>query len=205
MIIELYTFFYIYAVWVVGILEKDLRGIKTISFIVPLNIVIAYYAYFMFKGVRDESKLMMFCLYFGNIFQAIFLYYVTVNFCYVTQKPFSLRYCFKYGLIFDIFWSLTIITMIILILSTWNSIRCQRNFGMNLGFYLRYEPTPEAFKNLEKVFEKSNSEAFKKEKLDSEALKRLEILEKVIERLDSEVFEKLEKLEKVFEKLDHIP
>ncbi|GBC01499.1 hypothetical protein RclHR1_04200017 [Rhizophagus clarus] len=73
------------------------------------------------------------------------------------------------------------------------------------SWILPYEPTPEAFKNLEKVFEKSNSEAFKKEKLDSEALKRLEILEKVIERLDSEVFEKLEKLEKVFEKLDHIP
>jgi hypothetical protein len=51
MIIGLYTFFYIYAIWIVGIIERNLGGIRIISFIVPLNFIVLYYAYFMLKGV----------------------------------------------------------------------------------------------------------------------------------------------------------
>ncbi|GBC24910.2 uncharacterized protein OCT59_009429 [Rhizophagus irregularis] len=147
MIIGLYTVFYIYTVWIVSILEKNLRGMRIINFFVPFNIVIIYYAYFMLKGVRDEKKWMMYIVYFGNIFQAIFLYYATKDVCYSTHKPFSFLYCFKYGAFFDVFYSLTVISWIILILSTWNSIRCQRNFGLHLGQFLKYEPIPDAFKS----------------------------------------------------------
>jgi hypothetical protein len=122
---------------------------------------------------------MMFILYFGNFFQAIFLYYATTEICYMFRKPYSLQYCFRYSMYFNTFWSLSVISWIILILSTWNSIRCQRNFGMNLGFYrkqisftnywksikyinnsfnrlfliltVRYEPTPDVFKSGRKL------------------------------------------------------
>jgi hypothetical protein len=51
MMIELYTFFYIYGIWIIGIISRKLQGISVVSFFVPLNIVIVFYAYFMLKGV----------------------------------------------------------------------------------------------------------------------------------------------------------
>ncbi|GES86442.1 hypothetical protein GLOIN_2v1501867 [Rhizophagus clarus] len=126
MTVEFYTVLYMFAIWITSILTKDLSGIK---------------------GVRDETRWMMYCLYLGNIFQAIFLYYVTAKYCYESFNTSSLKYCSKYSFLFNVFLGLTIITWIILILSTWNSIRCQRNFGKyNIGFFLKYEPTPDVFK-----------------------------------------------------------
>ncbi|CAB5362226.1 unnamed protein product [Rhizophagus irregularis] len=101
----------------------------------------------MLKGVRDESKWMLFIVYFGNIFQVILLYFTTIDFCYKTSKPYSLKYCFTYGAIFNIYLWTTILSWIILILSTLNTIRCHSNFGKNLGVYLRHEPTPDVFKS----------------------------------------------------------
>ncbi|GET59606.1 hypothetical protein GLOIN_2v1501908 [Rhizophagus irregularis DAOM 181602=DAOM 197198] len=49
-----------------------------------------------------------------------------------------LTLCFKYDAFFDVFCSLTVISWITLILSTWNSIRCQRNFGLHLGQFREY-------------------------------------------------------------------
>lgn len=50
-VIALYTVFYIESIWIVGILGKNLHGIRVVSFFFPFNIIILYYAYFMFKGV----------------------------------------------------------------------------------------------------------------------------------------------------------
>ncbi|CAB4383464.1 unnamed protein product [Rhizophagus irregularis] len=107
--------------------------------------IIGLYLIFYIYAVRDEKKWMMYIVYFGNIFQATFLYYATKDICYSSEKPFSA--CLKYDAFFNVFCCLTVISWIILILSTWNSIRCQRNFGLHLGQFLKYEPIPDVFKS----------------------------------------------------------
>ena len=82
---------------------------------------------------------MMFIVYVGNIFQAVLLYIMSIKYCrdMMTTAPpgFHTYQCFQYSQFVGVFFILTAITWIILTLSTWNSIRCQRNFGKNLEHY----------------------------------------------------------------------
>ncbi|CAI2177365.1 20124_t:CDS:2 [Funneliformis geosporum] len=121
-----------------SILEKDVN-----RYIVP------------FDMVRKESNL-LYLVYFGNIAETILLSYVTYEYC-----ENSLSFCFKYVIFFDVFVILAIIGLIILALSTWNTYKCHRNFGNNLGFYLNYEPCPREFeygnkRNKLAIYNKSN-------------------------------------------------
>ncbi|RIA92950.1 hypothetical protein C1645_39919 [Glomus cerebriforme] len=117
---------------------------NAVHYAIPLNLIILFYAFFMLKGVRDESK-KIYIVYFGNLFQAVLLYKISTDFCYL-QNP-TLQFCFKYETLFNSLFGLTVLFWIIIILSTWNTVRCQRNFGKNLGFYLKYEPIPDEFKS----------------------------------------------------------
>jgi hypothetical protein len=78
---------------------------------------------------------MMFALYIGNILQGILLYYMTIDYCYSVDPNDSIKACFKYYMFYDSLFALTVLSWVTLILSIWNSIRCQRNFDLNVGFY----------------------------------------------------------------------
>ncbi|CAB4385587.1 unnamed protein product [Rhizophagus irregularis] len=145
MMISLWSIFYTILIWGMGILGRILRKLGIASYLIPLNIFVLFYTYSMLKGVRDESRRLMFILYIGNICQAILLYLGTIDYCHVILHK-SVRYCFKYSPFFDTFFVISVISWILLILSILNSIRCQGNFKKGLGFYLRYEPTPDEFK-----------------------------------------------------------
>ncbi|GBC45816.2 uncharacterized protein OCT59_013681 [Rhizophagus irregularis] len=157
MMLGLWVIFYTIVIWGFGILGYNIRRIGIISFIVPLDIFTLFYTFFMLKGVRDESILLMFVVYIGNILQAMLLYFGTIDFCYIRyNRRKTLQYCLRYDHFFNTFLIMSIISWIILILSTLNSLRCQKNFGKYIGFYLRYEPTPKEFKS-EKKFIKRES------------------------------------------------
>ncbi|GET01046.1 hypothetical protein GLOIN_2v250001 [Rhizophagus clarus] len=47
---------------------------------------------------------------------------------------------------------------IICALSTWNTIRCQRNFNRHMAFYIKYEPTPPEFKSGRKFVKRQSIE-----------------------------------------------
>lgn len=51
LVIGYWTSFYVLEAWFLGIFRNLLRGMWVISFFVPLNFVILFYAYFMLKGV----------------------------------------------------------------------------------------------------------------------------------------------------------
>ncbi|GBC03416.1 hypothetical protein RclHR1_05100012 [Rhizophagus clarus] len=155
MVIGYWTSFYVFQVWSLNILANNLRVMRVVSYFVPLNFIVLFYAFFMLKGVRDESNWMMFVLYFGNIFQAAFLCYTTIDFCYLYYRTLSL--CFTYGVFFNIYWWTSVLAWVVLFLSTWNSIRCHKNFGKNLGFYLTYEPIPDVFKPGRKLRKRETS------------------------------------------------
>jgi hypothetical protein len=81
---------------------------------------------------------MMFVVYVGNIFQAILLYMVSINFCNTINIRLGgeyFTYCYKYDAFPGALIVLTVISWVILILSTWNSIRCHKNFGKGLEHY----------------------------------------------------------------------
>ena len=84
-------------------------------------------------------------IYFGNVSQAIILYFITFGYCRSTLDDNGLNelslinggslYCYRYDMFFDISIVMTTLSCIILILSTWNTVRCHRNFGKEVGFY----------------------------------------------------------------------
>ncbi|RIA86140.1 hypothetical protein C1645_807925 [Glomus cerebriforme] len=111
---------------------------------IPLDSIFLIYTILMFKAVRDESKIMVYFIYLGNIIQAGVLYFLTTGYCY--QYGLSLSNCFKFDPSYDILLWQACLGWIILGISTWNINRCYKNFGKNVGFYIKYEPTPPEFK-----------------------------------------------------------
>ncbi|CAG8445102.1 12131_t:CDS:2 [Funneliformis mosseae] len=113
-------------------------------FLVPLNSLFCLYALFMVRGVKKESTSLLCITYFGNILQTGFLVYFTTEYCYAeTDSP--PKICIKEDFFFHTLIYTCIMSGIFLILSTWNTLRCHRNFGRNLGFYINYEPCPKEF------------------------------------------------------------
>ena len=80
----------------------------------------------------------MFIVYIGNIIQAVLLCMVSINFCNsinIKNGAEYFTYCLKYDLFPGALIVLTVISWVILILFTWNSIRCHKNFRKNLEDY----------------------------------------------------------------------
>ncbi|RIA87707.1 hypothetical protein C1645_776671, partial [Glomus cerebriforme] len=145
MIIGIWITHYLINIWGINFLLGKPDDLQYINLAVPLNLFTLFYAFLMLKGVRDEKKYMIYIVYFGNICQSVMLYRTTTEFCY--EKKVNLQYCFRYDAFFNLLFGLSVMAWILLILSSWNTMRCHGNFGKNLGFYLKYEPTPEVFKN----------------------------------------------------------
>ncbi|CAG8521407.1 7154_t:CDS:2 [Rhizophagus irregularis] len=55
------------------------------------------------------------------------------------------------------FYIIACLCWIVLALSTWNTIRCHKNFGNFMAFYIRYEPSPKSDRKL--VIRESSSMA----------------------------------------------
>jgi len=53
LMIALWTIFYIILVWILNIslLPKSLRKVRSVTFLVPLNLIALIYTFFMLKGV----------------------------------------------------------------------------------------------------------------------------------------------------------
>ena len=84
----------------------------------------------------------MYIVYFGNILQIMILYSIVSRYCDSAVGDYEidgsrLLFCHKYDLLFNVFVFMTVLSWIILILSTWNTIRCHRNFDKNVGFYCK--------------------------------------------------------------------
>ncbi|RIA82812.1 hypothetical protein C1645_834772 [Glomus cerebriforme] len=77
----------------------ELIGVRKflINFAVPLDGIFLLYSILILKGVRDESSIMMYLVYVGNILQALILYYVTNLFC---NQDMSI--CLKHSTYYDI-------------------------------------------------------------------------------------------------------
>ena len=87
---------------------------------------------------------MIYIVYVGNISQAVFLYSLTHKYCQNTLNNNQLsyegfRFCYRYFNYFDTFFVMTVLSWIILILSTWNTIRYYRNFDKNVGNKILYK------------------------------------------------------------------
>ncbi|CAB5381107.1 unnamed protein product [Rhizophagus irregularis] len=123
----------------------------SINYLVPFNIAFLYYSFFMLKGVRDEKRYLMYIVYVGNVIQAIFLYLDLDSHCRrfaLIAKLDSPSQCFQY----------TCLCWIVLALSTWNTIRCHKNFNKNMSTYITYEPTPPEFKSGRKLVIRESNE-----------------------------------------------
>ncbi|PKB97312.1 hypothetical protein RhiirA5_506659 [Rhizophagus irregularis] len=148
-----------------------------INFQVPLNIIFLYYSYFILKGVRDEKHYLMFIVYIGNFIQALLLYFDMASFCERYNKSVKAKYplqCFQYNMPMCAFLLYACLCWIVLALSTWNTIRCHKNFGKFMEFYIQYEPPPPEFESGRKlVIRESSSMAPPPEfKFDRKLVKR---------------------------------
>ncbi|CAB5308560.1 unnamed protein product [Rhizophagus irregularis] len=131
-----------------------------INFQVPFNIIFLYYSFFMLKGVRDEKHYLMFIVYVGNFIQALLLYFDMASFCKQFKslaKLDSTLQCFQYNTEICTFLLYACLCWIVLALSTWNTIRCHKNFGKNMSDYITYEPTPPEFESGRKLVKRESS------------------------------------------------
>ncbi|CAB4440004.1 unnamed protein product [Rhizophagus irregularis] len=152
MMIGLLLFAYLVGISGINLIALTKRRIRVkdvfINYQVPLNIIFLYYSYFMLKGVRDEKHYMMCIVYVGNITQAILLYFDMASFCKrinVLMNGDHPLQCFQYNLPMCAFLIYACLCWIVLALSTWNTIRCHKNFGRHMSHYITYEPTPPEF------------------------------------------------------------
>ncbi|CAB4388056.1 unnamed protein product [Rhizophagus irregularis] len=133
----------------------------SINYLVPFNIAFLYYSFFMLKGVRDEKRYLMYIVYVGNVIQAIFLYLDLDSYCRrfaLIAKLDSPSQCFQYSNIIIMFSLYACLCWIVLALSTWNTIRCHKNFNKNMSTYITYEPTPPEFKSGRKLVIRESNE-----------------------------------------------
>ncbi|CAB4388058.1 unnamed protein product [Rhizophagus irregularis] len=132
-----------------------------INYLVPFNIIFLYYSFFMLKGVRDEKRYLMYIVYVGNVIQAIFLYLDLESYCKkyaFIKKLDSPLQCLQYNMVINMFSLYACLCWIVLALSTWNTIRCHKNFNKNMSTYITYEPAPPEFKTGRKFVKRESSE-----------------------------------------------
>ncbi|CAB4439959.1 unnamed protein product [Rhizophagus irregularis] len=153
MMIGLLLFAYLIGICGITLVALTKRRIRSrnifINYQVPLNIIFLYYSYFMLKGVRDEKHYMMCIVYVGNVIQAILLYFDMASFCEKVNTIIKADHplqCFQYSMTVCAFLIYACLCWIVLALSTWNTIRCHKNFGRHMSHYITYEPTPPEFK-----------------------------------------------------------
>ncbi|RGB37958.1 hypothetical protein C1646_812963 [Rhizophagus diaphanus] len=131
-----------------------------INYQVPLNIIFLYYSFFMLKGVRDEKHYLMFIVYIGNFIQALLLYFDLASLCERYNKFIKAEYplqCFQHNMPTCTFLLYACLCWFVLALSTWNTIRCHKNFGKFMAFYIQYEPPPPEFKSDRKLVIRESS------------------------------------------------
>ncbi|GES93324.1 hypothetical protein GLOIN_2v1717641 [Rhizophagus clarus] len=107
-------------------------------------------------AVRDEKNYLMYIVYVGNIVQAILLYLDLSAFCkqLILKSESIIKntiQCVNYSNTYTTFALYACLCWIVLALSTWNTIRCHRNFNRHMAFYIKYEPTPPEFKSGRKL------------------------------------------------------
>ncbi|GET01047.1 hypothetical protein GLOIN_2v1648258 [Rhizophagus clarus] len=155
MIIGLWVVAYLFIICGIDLvlLTKRLTTARNvfINYQVPFNIMFLYYSFFMLKGVRDEKNYLMYIVYVGNFIQALLLYFDLSSFCRKlnlnSTKIKTTSQCFNYSISYNTFFLYACLCWILLALSTWNTIRCHRNFNRHMSFYIKYEPTPPEFKS----------------------------------------------------------
>ncbi|GES80096.1 hypothetical protein GLOIN_2v1501867 [Rhizophagus clarus] len=135
LMVGLWIVFYTIILWVGDLTSGEMERPIDYYVTLPFNLLFFIYSIFMIKGVREEKPYMLYIVYFGNLFQSLLLFYNTNNYCfqYMNYDP-SLHSCFKYEFFFNVIFFLGCLGLITLTLSTWNTIRCHKNFGRNLGF-----------------------------------------------------------------------
>ncbi|EXX61154.1 hypothetical protein RirG_173640 [Rhizophagus irregularis DAOM 197198w] len=99
------------------------------------------------------------------------------SFCERYNKSVKAKYplqCFQYNMPMCAFLLYACLCWIVLALSTWNTIRCHKNFGKFMKFYIQYEPPPPEFESGRKlVIRESSSMAPPPEfKFDRKLVKR---------------------------------
>ncbi|CAG8626161.1 10987_t:CDS:2 [Funneliformis mosseae] len=116
----------------------------------PWFFILQLYVAFIPKAIRDESHKLMTIIYIGNAYA---LYYIIENlYNYCSNNLLNEHLCgFKYFIQqdpwFQIVFVLSLIAIIIILLQTMNLIVCHRNFGNNLGFYLKYQDLTSEFES----------------------------------------------------------
>ncbi|CAG8717221.1 3891_t:CDS:2 [Rhizophagus irregularis] len=98
--------------------------------------------------------------YARNFIQALLLYFDMASFCKQFKslaKLDSTLQCFQYNTEICTFLLYACLCWIVLALSTWNTIRCHKNFGKNMSDYITYEPTPPEFESGRKLVKRESS------------------------------------------------
>ncbi|RGB29544.1 hypothetical protein C1646_766477 [Rhizophagus diaphanus] len=129
---------------------KDMHAIYEVQF--PL-----FHAQIMMIGLLLVAYLVGIC---GNFIQALLLYFDMESFCKkfkVLANADSTIQCFQYNLPLCAFLIYACLCWIVLALSTWNTIRCHKNFGKNMSDYITYEPTPPEFESGRKLVKRESS------------------------------------------------
>ncbi|CAB4414236.1 unnamed protein product [Rhizophagus irregularis] len=175
----LYTL-YVYLIWKKGIWPlvyefkysrhdeiKEMHAIYEVQF--PL-----FHAQIMMIGLLLVAYLVGIN---GNFIQALLLYFDMASFCERYNKLVKAEYplqCFQYNMPMCAFLLYACLCWIVLALSTWNTIRCHKNFGKFMEFYIQYEPPPPEFESGRKlVIRESSSMAPPPEfKFDRKLVKR---------------------------------
>ncbi|CAG8585792.1 9326_t:CDS:2 [Ambispora leptoticha] len=139
------------------------------SFFNPYNmIILIVYLSLPIVAVRRESHWMTFISYLANIYYGSSVLYKLFTWCIMgirlprVQGP----VCFvKNQIVYDPFFQvllmLGILAIFFVILLMLNTIRCHKNYGKNLGFYLRYRSVSSSFEfSGDPSFEKSSTEKY---------------------------------------------
>ncbi|CAJ0750708.1 5418_t:CDS:2 [Entrophospora sp. SA101] len=111
--------------------------------LIPFNALLVVYLILMVIGVRNENNRMLVTFHISNLCQAIFMGWWTFRYCDNYYE--SVQECINFDIFFQTNLVIVIITLIFMGLASYNTLICQLNFGNNLGFYIKYEPTPDEF------------------------------------------------------------
>ncbi|CAG8591703.1 8804_t:CDS:2, partial [Ambispora gerdemannii] len=123
------------------------------SFFIPYNvIVLIVYLSLPIVAVRRESYWMTYISYLANIYYGSSILYKLFTWCIMgtTLQGIQGSVCLvKNKIVYDPFFQvllmLGILAIFFVMLLTLNTIRCHRNYGKNLGFYLRYRPVSSSY------------------------------------------------------------
>ncbi|CAG8591332.1 4413_t:CDS:2, partial [Funneliformis mosseae] len=115
--------------------------------LIPWFFILQLYVAFIPKAIRDESHKLMIIIYIGNAYELYYIIENLYNHCsnyLLNEHICGFKYFIQHDSWFQIVFVLSLIAIIIILLQTLNSIICHKNFGNDLGFYLKYQEfTPE--------------------------------------------------------------